>query len=59
MPPIDKIMEYENGELTFDEIVELFQSMIDDDSVWQLQGSYGRMAMGLVQEGYCTLKDRG
>ena len=53
MPPIDKIIAYENGELEEDEIIELFQSMIDDGSVWQLQGAYGRMAAHLIEEGYC------
>lgn len=57
MPPIDKIIAYENGELDEDEIVELFQSMIDDASVWALQGSYGRMAMQLIEEGLCTKPD--
>jgi hypothetical protein len=51
---IDKIMDYEMGNLTDDEIVELFQEMIDSGLVWQLQGSYARMAMSLIEEGYCV-----
>ncbi len=51
MVSIDKIMAYENGEMDEEQIVEMFQEMVDDGSVWQLQGSYGRMAANLIQQG--------
>lgn len=57
MPNIDKIMAYENGELDNDEIIEMFQAMIDDASVWALQGHYGRTAMALIEAGHCTKPD--
>jgi hypothetical protein len=48
------IMGYESGEIdTEHEIVEGFQALIDDGSVWSLQGSYGRMAVALIHGGYC------
>jgi hypothetical protein len=51
---VSKIMAYEAGELDFDEVVELFQSLIDSGIVWQLQGCYGRMARDLIDSGHCT-----
>ena len=53
MSQIDKIMAFESGELDFDATVELFQELIDTGLVWQLQGSYGRMASSLIENGYC------
>ncbi len=58
MPPIDKIISYENGELDDEEIISLFQEMIDDGSVWQLQGHYGRTAHALIEAGHCSLPER-
>ena len=48
------IMDYEDGELSRDEIVAGFQHLIDSGTVWNLQGSYGRMASQLINMGYCT-----
>jgi hypothetical protein len=53
-PNIYKLMEFENGELDEDEIIELFQDGIDNGWVWSLQGSYGRMATMLIEAGQCT-----
>ena len=36
-----------------EETIEFFQSLIDSGLVWQLQGSYGRTAMFLIEQGYC------
>lgn len=51
---IDKIIQYEHDELPEDQIIELFQSLIDSGLAWQLQGHYGRMARSLIEMGYCT-----
>ena len=41
--------------LTYEEAyVQAFQYLIDTGTVWQLQGSYGRTARGLIDSGYCT-----
>lgn len=50
---VGQIMAYESGELDQDETVQLFQHMIDDGTVWHLQGSYGRMAVRLIEAGLC------
>ncbi len=48
------IMAFEgDGGLTEEEIIEGFQHMIDDGTVWQLQGSYGRQAARLIEAGVC------
>jgi len=51
---IDLIIKYENNELeTYDQIIALFQELIDAGVVWQLQGHYGRTAKVLIEAGYC------
>lgn len=49
----DKIIAYENGDLFEDEMIDLFQELIDTGMLWQLQGHYGRMAMRLINAGLC------
>lgn len=53
---VDKIIAFETGNLSEEEIVTMFQSMIDDGTVWSLQGSYGRTAKDLIEAGYCTVR---
>lgn len=50
---LEFIMAYEAGECDEDEIVRGFQGLIDSGLVWQLQGSYGRMAAALIRGGQC------
>jgi hypothetical protein len=50
---LDKIIAFEQGDLDEDEIVELFQSLIDSGLAWKLQGSYGRTAAALIDQGLC------
>lgn len=53
MPTANDLIQYENGELNFDEIVALFQDLIDSGVLDRLQGSYQRTAQTLILEGYC------
>jgi hypothetical protein len=46
------IIAYETGELDHEEVVELFQHLVDTGLAWQLQGHYGRTARQLIDCGY-------
>jgi hypothetical protein len=54
MDHVDFIIQFEGGELTEKEVIAGFQRMIDDGTVWSLQGFYGRAARQLIDGGYCT-----
>lgn len=54
---VDDILDYENGDMDHDRLVDFFQNLIDTGMAWTLQGHYGRMAQALIQEGYCSRKD--
>ena len=56
MNQVEKFIAYENGELSSDDTILFFQEMIDTGLVWQLQGSYGRMAAHLIECGFCEAK---
>ncbi len=54
---LDDIIAYEEGELDYDQIIELFQYLVDSGLAWQLQGSYGRKAMDLIAAGLVTMPE--
>ncbi len=49
---IDKIIAYEQGELSANEILDLFSGLVGTGLVYRLQGSYGRTAEALIKAGY-------
>lgn len=49
---VNNLIEYENGMLEDDEIIALFQYLVDSGTVWNLQGHYGRTATALIDAGY-------
>jgi hypothetical protein len=53
----NRIIEYEEGNLSDRETLELFSDLIKSGLAWQLQGSYGRMARDLIKSG--LLNNRG
>ena len=48
---IDRIIRWEGGEITEEETVELFKTLVQTGHAWGLQGMYGRQAIHLIQEG--------
>ena len=50
---VNQIMQYEDGGMDQDEIVEFFQGLIDSGTIHHLQGSYGRVAEQLIRQGLC------
>lgn len=55
-PLLTQIMAFEQGDLDEEGTIELFQYLIDTGTAWTLQGSYGRMAVALIEAGYCHPK---
>lgn len=54
-----QLIDYEEGNLSEAEAIELFQDLIDSGYAWQLPGSYGRTADALIEAGLCTLGEQG
>lgn len=51
---ISSILDYEMGILEDTEVVELFQELVNTGLAWTLQGSYGRTARDLIEQGVIT-----
>jgi hypothetical protein len=49
---VDSIIAYELGELNDQEVVCLFADLVKSGMAWSLQGSYGRTANALIEEGW-------
>lgn len=56
---IDAMMAWEQGELSDEDTVTLFQRLIDSGLAWQLQGCYGRQAMRMLEAGVCMPMHKG
>jgi len=48
------IIKYESGKTDEEEMIELFQYLVDTGQAWTLQGHYGRTAEALIEAGYVT-----
>ena len=48
---VDAILAYEEDALTDEDVVVLFQRLLDGGLVDQLQGHYGRVAVALLDAG--------
>ena len=51
---LSQILDYEAGEMDEDEEILFFQELINSGLCWQLQGSYGRTAQGMIKAGLCN-----
>lgn len=49
---LDVIIQYESGELSTEDTLELFGHLIQTGQAWTLQGHYGRTAASLIEAGY-------
>jgi hypothetical protein len=47
--------EYE----TFEQEVAAYQDLINSGAAWRMEGSIGRQAAQLIEEGYCVLGEVG
>jgi hypothetical protein len=54
---ISDIIDFEDGLLNDEQVVALFQQLLDTGVVWGLQGSYGRTAVALIEAGLITSKE--
>lgn len=49
---VDKIIAYESGDMTLEQIIDFFSELVKNGMAWTLQGCYGRMAESLIDRGY-------
>ena len=54
----DLIIDFESKELPPEQVVELFQHLVDTGLAWQLQGFYGRTAKALIEAGEVTIPEK-
>jgi len=54
MTTLDKIMDFEAGELNDMDTLDLFAELIKTGQAWALQGSYGRFAQSLIDDKLIT-----
>lgn len=50
------IIEFENGNLDQDQVVDLFQKLLDTGFILNLQGMYHRIAKDLISEGLIEVR---
>jgi hypothetical protein len=48
---VDQLIAYEEGQITKDEEIELFQHLIETGTCWHLAGHYHRMGATLIEAG--------
>jgi hypothetical protein len=50
---VDRLLAWTNEELEHDEVIEMFQYLIDTGMAWKLEGHIGRTAARLIEAGEC------
>lgn len=48
---VDQIMAYEDGSMSSTDAVQMFANLVRTGQAYQLQGSYGRAANSLIEQG--------
>jgi hypothetical protein len=51
--------EFYDEDQTEQEFIDNYQGLIDSGMAWKLEGSVGRTAMDLIEQGLCTLGEEG
>ena len=52
MDVVGMIMDFDSGELNFEDALKLFSWMVKTGAAWTFQGTYGRIAADLIANGY-------
>jgi hypothetical protein len=55
MQLFEQLMKYEQGDMTHEEMLDLFSRLIETGLAWTLQGSYGRTARDLISNGFIDM----
>jgi hypothetical protein len=55
---VDQLIAYEEGQITQDEEIALFQHLIDTGTCWQLDGHYQRVGATLIEAGLIKPPER-
>ena len=50
---VGQMMDYEEGLMEEEDMIQFFQQLINSGMVNTLQGSYGRTANSLIESGHC------
>lgn len=53
---VTDIMAYESGQMRDKDMVKFFAKLIKSGDAWRLQGSYGRTAKALIDDGFISNK---
>ena len=51
MRVVDQLIAYEEGQLTEDQEIALFEHLVETGMCWQMQGHYQRVAATLIEAG--------
>lgn len=54
MVSVDRLVDWETGELDDAGVIQLFADLVKDGTAWELQGIYGRTAHNLIENGVIT-----
>ena len=58
MQLMDQLIAYEEGQMTQDEEIALFQHLIDTGTCWHLDGHYQRVGATLIEAGLIKPPER-